>query len=147
MALADLANVLKIFGGSECTPEERAALFKEALLMTLSRATSADSNIDPAEVATVRAVLQETTGDDVSDADIRIAANSGLYEKASLDKYLAKSANDLEVEQRVTILHALAKVIRSDQGIREREVEFFNMIAGALQITPAQLAGLNSNAP
>lgn len=147
MALADLANVLNIFGGKECTAEERAALFRESLLMTLARATSADSNIDPAEVKTVQAVIAGLTGEEISAADVRIAANSGLYESATLDKYLAKTAPNLRVSQRVTILRALADVIRSDDGVREREVDFYNMIAKALDVSPAELAGLLPDSP
>ena len=37
MAIADLKNVLKIFGGSDISDDERSELFKETLLMTLAR--------------------------------------------------------------------------------------------------------------
>ena len=45
MSIASLGGVLKIFGGSEPTPEEQAQLTKEVMLMTLARATAADTNI------------------------------------------------------------------------------------------------------
>ncbi len=147
MSLADLSNVLKIFGGSECTAEEKEALFKETLLMTLSRATSADSNIDPAEVDTVRDVIKRVTGEDVPVAEIRVAAASEIYETASLEKFLAKAGRKLDVRQCVIVTQSLADVIRSDLGVREREVTFFNMVAGALGVTPAQLAGLIPDQP
>ena len=41
MALADLKNVLHIFGGSEVTEDQQNDLFKEVLLMTLARAAEA----------------------------------------------------------------------------------------------------------
>ena len=43
MSIASLSGVLKIFGGSEPTPDEKAELAKEVMLMTLARATSADT--------------------------------------------------------------------------------------------------------
>lgn len=142
MAIADLSNVLKIFGGSEPTEEERRALFKEVLLMTLARATSADANIDPAEVETVQAILKRTLGEEIDSADIRVAAKSEIYESAPLPDYLASVAKRLESGERVAIAKALADVIHSDCRISEREVNFFDMVAKSLKITPAELAGI-----
>ena len=42
MAIADLKNVLKIFGGSEVTEDKQNDLYKEVLLMTLARAADAE---------------------------------------------------------------------------------------------------------
>ena len=39
MGIADLGNVLKIFGGSDISEEEQQALFQEVLLMVLARAS------------------------------------------------------------------------------------------------------------
>lgn len=142
MAIADLSSVLKIFGGSEPTEEERQALFREVMLMTLSRATSADANIDTAEVDTVQAILKKTLGDDIDAAEIRVAAKSEIYERAPLPDYLASVAKKLDSAERVAIAEALAEVIRSDCRISEREVNFFDMVAKALRITPAELAGI-----
>lgn len=147
MALSDLTNILNIFGGKECSEAEKEDLFRESLLMTLSRATSADSNIDPAEVETVRDVIKGITGQDIGGADVRVAATSALYEKASLEKYLSKAAKTLTPRQGASILNGLADVIRSDSQVREAEVAFFNKVASALAVTPAQLAGIIANAP
>ena len=49
MAIADLKSVLKIFGGSDVSEEERHELYKEVLCMTLSRAADADINIQNVE--------------------------------------------------------------------------------------------------
>ena len=57
MSIADLSGVLKIFGGSDPSPEEQKDLFKEALLMTLARASSSDSSIQPVEVESIRDIL------------------------------------------------------------------------------------------
>lgn len=147
MALSDLGNVLKIFRGSEPTPEEQRALFKEVLLMTLARASSSDANINACEVDTVQKVLEEATGDSVSTADIRVAAASTLYESAPLEDYLVHCGGKLHTSDRVTILQALAQVIKSDQRMSHREITFFNGVARALEVTPAELVGLISDTP
>ncbi len=142
MAIADLSNVLKMFGGGEPSEEERQALYSEVLLMALSRATSADANIDTAEVETVQRILKEHLGRDIDMADIRVAAKSEIYEKAPFDKYLSGVAGKLNSKQRVDVAQALADVIRSDCRISEREVTFFDAVARSLRITPAELAGI-----
>lgn len=142
MGIADLSNVLKIFGGSEPGPEERQALFKEVLLMTLSRATSADANIDPAEVETVQSILKRILDEDIPAPEIRVAAKSEIYEKAPFDKFLSSVAGKLSSGERVSVANALAEVIRSDCRISEREITFFDAVSHSLRITPAELAGI-----
>lgn len=144
MSISSLAGVLKIFGGSEPSPEEQAQLAKEVMLMTLARATSADTNIKAIEVDKVREVLLARTGDEFPDAEIRVAANSKLFEKAPLDKYLASSAKKLSATDRMNIAQALAEVINADGRVSDHEVNFFNTVANALTLTPAQLAGINA---
>ena len=70
MARADLKNVLKIFQGGEPSPEEKQELFKEVLLMTLARATSADTNTKAVEVETVQRVLGQVLGENLEDSSI-----------------------------------------------------------------------------
>ena len=142
MSIADLSNVLKIFRGTDLTPEEEKHLFREVLLMTLARASSSDANIAPVEVETVQAILEKTTGKDISAASIRVAAASDLYETASLEKFLSSCGRKLDAPSRVTTVQALAEVIKSDTRVTSREVDFFDMVAHALAVTPAELAGL-----
>ena len=142
MGLADLGGVLKIFGGSEPSEEEKAELAKEVMLMVLARATAADTNIKQIEVDSVAQVLKEKTGDDVSSADIRVAANSRIYEKAPLDRYVASSARKLDPSDRLAIADALKSIIHSDDRVSDHEISFFNSIVGALDLTPAQLMGI-----
>ncbi len=144
MSIASLAGVLKIFGGSDPSPEEQAQLAKEVMLMTLARATAADTNIKAIEVDKVREVLLARTGEDFPDADIRVAANSALFESAPLDKYLASSAKKLSAKDRMNIAQALAEVFNADGRVSDLEVNFFNSVAGSLALTPAQLAGINA---
>ena len=144
MAIIDLGNVLKIFGGGAHSAEEHDQLVKEVLLMTLARASSSDSNTNPVEVATVQRVLKEVTGDDVSAADVRVAAASEIFESAPLEKYLASVSKALSASERATVASSLAAVIKSDTRVSEAEVEYFNRIAAALGATAAELAGLVS---
>jgi len=142
MSIVSLAGVLKIFGGSDPSPEEQEQLAKEVMLMTLARATAADTNIMAIEVEKVREVLLARTGEDISVADVRVAANSRMYEKAPLDKYLSSASRKLKAEDRLNIATALAEVINADGRVSSREIDFFNKVAVSLALTPAQLAGL-----
>ncbi|XOV82522.1 MAG: TerB family tellurite resistance protein [bacterium] len=142
MSIASLAGVLKIFGGSDPSPEEQAQLAKEVMLMTLARATAADTNIKSIEIEKVREVLRAHTGEDFPAADVRVAANSRIYERAPLDKYIATSAKKLTANDRQDIAQALAEVINADGRVSSREITFFNQIAESLSLTPAQLMGL-----
>ncbi len=142
MSIANLNNVLKIFRGTDMNPEEERELFREVLLMTLARASSSDANIAPVEVETVQAIVERTVGEPVSAADVRVAAASTLYETAPLEKYLSSCGRKLDTTSRATIAKALAEVIKSDTQVTSREIQFFDMVAGALALTPAELAGL-----
>ncbi|MEE8094286.1 MAG: TerB family tellurite resistance protein [Gammaproteobacteria bacterium] len=142
MSMANLSNVLKIFRGTDLNPEEESELFREVLLMTLSRASSSDANIAPIEVETVQAIVEKSTGEEVSAADIRVAAASELYETAPLEKYLSSCGRKLDATSRVATVQALADVIKSDTRVTSREVQFFDMVALALAVTPAEIAGL-----
>ncbi len=144
MSIADLSNVLSIFGGSESDPEAQKQLFKEVLLMTLARASSSDSSIQAIEVKSIQGILRRETGDEFSVADVRKAARSDLYEKVPLRKYLSSASRKLSSEDRVKIVRTLAEVIRSDTEISVLEIDFFNTIADALKATPAELIGLSS---
>ena len=146
MSLVDFGNILKFVRGGEPTPEEKQQLFNEAVLMALARATSADTNIHPLEVEAVQQILKKVTGEEVSGADIRIAAKSELFEKQPLEKYLSGVGRKLEAKDRVTILHSLAEVIRSDERVSHFETDYFDMVANALKATPSEIIGLVAEA-
>jgi uncharacterized tellurite resistance protein B-like protein len=142
MTLSRLSHILGVFTGAPLDEEGRNALVKEALLMTLARASSADSNIHPVEVDTVRKIVKRETGEDVSAADVKVAARSELFERESLERCLRRIGHRLDDEDRALIAQSLAEVIASDVRVTDREVEFFNRMATALRVSPAQLAGL-----
>lgn len=142
MAIADLKNVLKIFGGSDISDDSQNELYKEVLLMTLARASDADINIQSVEVDRIRAILKEKTGEDFSVADIRVAARAELYAEADLRKYLGSVHKKMRPEHRADVIQALGDVMRSDQDVSVLEIDFFNNVAAALGVTPAEIAGL-----
>lgn len=144
MAIADLNYVLKLFGGSDVSEEHVNDLFEEVLLMTLARAADADVSIQHVEVESVQAILKQHTGKDFSSADIRVAAREELYAEATLVKYLRGAQKKLSDVQCSEVVQALADVFRSDSTVSGLEIDFFNKVVGALDVTPAQIAGLSA---
>ena len=142
MAIADLKNVLSIFGGAEVSEDQQNELFKEVLLMTLARAADADINIQTVEVERIQEILKSHTGEEFSSADIRVAAREELYAESTLRKYLGSVRKKMTDAHRAETIQALADVFRSDANVSVLEVDFFNRVADALQVTPAQIAGL-----
>ncbi len=142
MAIADLKNVLSIFGGSELKKDKERELFKEVLLMTLARAANADVNIQSVEVDRIQQILKSRTGEEFSAADIRVAARAELYAEATLVKYLGSVSKKMTPEHRAETARALADVFRSDKTVSVLEIEFFDNVVNALKVTPSQLAGL-----
>jgi uncharacterized tellurite resistance protein B-like protein len=142
MAIADLKNVLKIFGGSDLSEGEQEELRTEVMLMTLARAADADINIQTVEVDRIREILKEKTGEDFSSADVRVAARADLYAEANLRKYLGTVRKKLRPQDRADVVQALADVFRSDSNVSVLEIDFFNRTVEALNATPAQIAGL-----
>ena len=142
MGIADLGNVLKIFGGSDISEEEQRELFQEVLLMVLARASSSDTSIQSIEVQSIMDIVERETGNAITEQDVRRAARTELYESTPLDKYLASAGKKLLDADRVAVVHLLAEVVKSDTEISVLEVDFFNMVASSLNATPAEVAGL-----
>lgn len=110
--------------------------------MTLARAADADISIQSVEVERIQQILKQHTGKDFSSADIRVAARAELYAEASLVKYLRGAHKKLSDAQRSAVVQALADVFRSDSTVSGLEIDFFNNVVDALDVTPAQIAGL-----
>ncbi|MCY3837639.1 MAG: TerB family tellurite resistance protein, partial [Gammaproteobacteria bacterium] len=117
-------------------------IVNETVLLVLARATAADTNIKHLEVESVREIIKKNTGEDVSAKDVRMASHSGIFDSDPLERHLARVCNKIEVHDRVMIAKALAEVILVDERVTGREVRFFNMVAEALDLTPANIAGL-----
>jgi uncharacterized tellurite resistance protein B-like protein len=110
--------------------------------MTLARASRSDINIHPVEVDTVRKLVAKITGEQVTAADVRVAAMSEIYETTPLEKALSRLGRTLASPHRATVVQALAKVIRSDTEVSAQEIEFFDKVVRALDASPAEIAGL-----
>lgn len=144
MSIADFTNVLKIFGGSDISPEKQKELYKEVLLMVLARASSSDSNIHDAEIAAIKKLIKRETGDELSDQDVRRAARTELYEKTPLNKYLSGVGKKLTSADRARVVQLLGEVVKSDTAISVLEIDYFNMVANSLHATPAEIIGLSA---
>ena len=90
----------------------------------------------------IQEILKAHTGEDFTSADIRVAARAELYAEATLRKYLGSVRNKLSDAQRSQTIQALADVFRSDSSVSVLEVDFFDRVATALQVSPSQIAGL-----
>ncbi|MEM1112096.1 MAG: TerB family tellurite resistance protein [Pseudomonadota bacterium] len=143
MALVDLLNVRQLFGGDSKEPDPET--FRELLVMVLSRATDVDAYTDPVEVEVVQKVLMDYIGEEVSGADIRIAAKSTLYEAAPLEKYVSRIGPKLDKTQRLKVMSALVEVLKADDKVASSETDFFNTICEALGLTYADIAGVGSD--
>ena len=142
MALADLNYVRKLLGGSDVGTDHENDLFEEVLLMTLARAADADVSIQHVEVERIQEILKQHTGKEFSSADIRVAAREEIYAEATLIKYRRGAQKRLTDNHCTEIVQALSDVFRSDETISALEIDFFNNVVGALNVTPAQIAGL-----
>ena len=144
MGIESFSHIIEFFSGGDkqCDAAQKRSLVEEVLLLTLSRATNADSNINPVEVETVRDIFRETVGTEVSVKDVRVAAISDLYKEATLERYLSKVTGKIEAADRQLIVKSLARVIKVDGKISPFEVEFFNGVVKAFGLTPAQTTGL-----
>ena len=141
MISSGLNSILKLFqSGAE--KQSMTDIFNETVLMTLARTTSADTNIKHIELEAVQRIVKETTGEDVSIVDIRIAAKSHLFESATLDRYLGSVAKVLNLKQKILLLESVVSVIHSDARVSSREITFFNMVCDALGVSSAELMGL-----
>ncbi len=141
MALADLLNVGKLFGGERTEPGPE--VYRELLVMVLARATDVDAYTDAAEVETVQKVVKEYLDEDISSADIRIASKSKLFETAPLEKYVTRIGPKLSMDQRLHLMQALIDVLNADEKVAHAEAGYFNMICEALKLTYADVAGLS----
>ncbi len=144
MAFGNLSSVLKIFGGSSASEKTQDELYREVLMMTLAEASRADANIHPLEIETIQQIMQRETGQDFSEADIRVASRSDSYRPANFRKYLRRARIQLNAENKTTILQALVDVIKSDAKINVLEIDFFNRVIKALRMSPAEQQGLTT---
>lgn len=143
MSSVNFESITSLSQGSD-TDQTSRQLLKDVLVLVLARAIRADTNVEPAEVTTVQTILTDVLGESVSAADIKLAASSELFERQSLDRYLKKATRKLNDEDRILVMQCLIQVLRSDDHIREFELDYFDRIANALKATPSEIAGLRA---
>ncbi len=144
MAFGNLRSVLRIFGGSSTSEKTQDELYRDVLMMTLAEASRADANIHPLEIEMIQQIMQRETGQDLTEADIRVASRSEMYRSVNLLKYLRRARVQLNAENKATILQALVDVIKSDAKINVLEIDFFNRVIKALRMSPAEQQGLKA---
>ena len=135
MASGKLSSVLKLFD-NDPTPEEQDDLKREVMLLVLARATAADTNIKDVEIEKVREVLTAHLNTEFDASEVRVAANSELYERAPLKKILSTPAARMRDDDKVETIQALAEVISVDGRVSALEIAFFNEVAIAMSLTP-----------
>ena len=144
MSLLKFTKISKLLRNNKLRSKHKQELFQEIMLMVLSRVTRVDSNIESIEVEKVQEVLKAELGQDFSEGDILTAASSEIYQTQSLERHLSTATRKLDEQERIVILSSLASVIRSDDKVRDFEIDFFDTVALALRATPSEIAGLIS---
>ena len=135
-------NLISSLFSDNPNEEQVEELFNEVLLVTLARATKADSNIHPVEVELVKEKVEEVTGLRVSVKDVRVAANSELFERTTLDNLLGRVSSLVTIDKKIVLMKALSDILKADQRVTEREIRFFNRVSRSLSVTPADIIGL-----
>ena len=139
MSILDFGLIKSVFKGGAASTKNEDELYSELMFMVLTRASAADLHIETVEVDLIIEILQDTLKKEFSASDVRVAANTSLYESAPIDKYLKKCGKNLSVGRRLDMLDAVARLFKSDGTTGVLETDFFNNTANALGLTPAQI--------
>ena len=142
MSIAPLLSVLKVLRGETLEPDQRTQLMHEALLLTLARASSSDSYIHPIEVSTIQSAIKGAIDIEVSEAEVRAAAESEMFDAVSLETALLRLGGLLSDEDRMLIVNGLGDVIRSDARVNQFELDYFDRVVQALRVPPSMLIGI-----
>lgn len=126
----------------EAGSEGHIQLRNEILLNTLARLTYADSNTKAIEVEAVRKIYKRETKQDVTAAEIRVAARGDLHESQTFDRYLAKGGAKLSREDKCFIMKAMAEIVKSDGTVSPGEMDFFDGVGKAFKMSASEIAEL-----
>lgn len=145
-ALIVLFGAFQFFKAKNASPEAdgegKIQLRNEILLNTLARLTYADSNIKAVEVEAVRKIYKRETGQDVTAAEIRVAARGDLHEAQAFDRYLSKGGAKLSREDKCFVMKAMAEIVKSDGFVSPGEVDFFDAVGKAFKMSASEVAEL-----
>lgn len=142
MSVSQLGHIYRVVKEMfhSASDEEKQELLEQAMLMTLSRATRADIDVNVDEVHTVQRVYEEATGKAITEQEVRVAANSEIYETEPFEVLLDKVRIQIGEDECKLIAHSLAEVIKTDGNISPFEVEFFQDCIKALGLGEDALA-------
>ena len=143
MGIVNFGLIKSIFGG-KLSSEQLQELYAETAFMVLSGAARADLHIESVEVEKIRAILSRLLGQEFSSEEIKLAGETELYATEPIQNYVAKASNKLTIEQRQSILRAMVEVFHADGNMGVLETDYFNSIATALALTPAQMVHLHT---
>ena len=141
MGIIKMDNI-KALLNNELSAEQKQKAFKELLVLVLARGTRADLYTHETEVSAAQRVIKDYIGEDVSAAELRIAASSEIFEMAPLNKHVSKVATSFEGADRIVIINALKDVLQADGHVRQPEIDFFDKMASALKLKPSEIAGI-----
>ena len=144
MSIGQLQNLLRAFRGEKSTGDDNGTLLEELFVILLSRATSADTNIAPSEIETVQRVYKEVFGNEIETSVIRTAAKSEIFEQTPLESYVKAAGKKLSSNDKQLICRSMLKVMAADERHSPMEIDFFNTMVKALDMTPAEIAGFVS---
>lgn len=144
MGLIDLNHIKRLFSAKRDDPPG-PEVYRELLLLVLARATDADAYTHPAEVEVVQRVLEAHLGEPIEPSDVRIAARSAIFETTPLERFIARVGPRLPRSERRKIINALMAVLRADDRVANSEAHYFNMVAAAMELSFAEVAGLTSD--
>ena len=137
----DLSHIRSLFS-SGYQNEGDSKAYRELMVMILTRATDADCYAHPAEVQAVQTVIKRHLGEELTEEQVTDVSHCDLYQEAPLEKYIARLAPRLSLQQRRDIVVALMEVLQSDGQVAATEAEYFNSVVHSLRMTYAEVAGL-----
>ena len=144
MSIRGLENLLRIFKGESSDGRDKDTLLEELFLTVLGRAISSDSNIAALEIETVQKLYKEASGKEVEAGDVRHAAQSEIFERNPLESYVKAARKELSNDDKQLICRSLQHLIAVDDHLNPLEIDFFNKMIGALDMTPAEIVGLSN---
>lgn len=142
MPVSTLDVLLHVLGGGTISDEQKKELYRETLMLTLARTAYADRNVAEAEIAKAQEIYCAHTGETLGVADFKHAARSELFESMPIERNVSRAAAVLDIESRRDIANALVELVQADENISPNEIEFFNTVVKALNVSYADVAGL-----
>jgi len=121
------------------TEKSKEQIKNEVFLLTLSRTTSADTNIRHVELEKVQELLKKHLGHEYSEAEIRVAAMSRGFEKEPLHRFVAKASKTLSQEDRLQLAFGMMDIMKSDGRVGNLERKHYDRMIESLGLSASSL--------